>query len=178
MVELLTKEGLYLAERREDWRESAFAATGFASNWFWGGFSMDTMPYIRKANYYETDQMGIIHHSNYIRWFEEARIDFMEKIGFGYGKAVNAGIDFAVLSVTCDYKSMVRFGDTVKIYTNITYMTEMKLTIAYKVIDAKSGELRAIGETRHCPYHNERERPVSLKKALPELYEMMLNLTR
>ena len=127
---------------------------------------MDIMPYMRKANFYETDQMGIIHHSNYIRWFEEARIDFMEQIGFGYIKAVNSGIDFAVLGVTCDYKSMTRFGDTVKIYANITYMTEMKLTITYKVIDTESRELRATGETRHCPYHNERKRPVSLKKVL------------
>ena len=54
-------------------------------------------PYSRKANYYETDQMGIIHHSNYIRWFEEARVDFLEQIDFGYNKTVECGIDFVVL---------------------------------------------------------------------------------
>ena len=42
--------------------------------------------YTRKANYYETDKMGIIHHSNYIRWMEEARIEFMEQLGFGFVK--------------------------------------------------------------------------------------------
>ena len=41
--------------------------------------------YRRKAQYHETDQMGIIHHSNYVKWMEEARIDFMKELGFGYG---------------------------------------------------------------------------------------------
>ena len=49
--------------------------------------------------------MGIVHHSNYIRWFEEARVDYMERIGFGYHKAVAALIDFAVLAVSREYKS-------------------------------------------------------------------------
>ena len=43
-------------------------------------------PYIHKVQYYETDKMGITHHSNYIRWMEEARVDFMEQIGWGYDK--------------------------------------------------------------------------------------------
>lgn len=43
-------------------------------------------PYIRNVAYYETDQMGIVHHSNYIRWFEEARIDFLAQIGLPYSK--------------------------------------------------------------------------------------------
>ena len=41
-------------------------------------------PYRHKVQYYETDQMGIVHHSNYIRWFEEGRIDLMEQMGLGY----------------------------------------------------------------------------------------------
>lgn len=45
---------------------------------------MNSFFYTHKAQYYETDQMGIVHHSNYIRWFEEARVDFFEKIGCSY----------------------------------------------------------------------------------------------
>ena len=44
------------------------------------------MAYEHKTQYYETDQMGIIHHSNYIRWFEEARVDFMDRCGFSYAQ--------------------------------------------------------------------------------------------
>ena len=40
--------------------------------------------YQHKVQYYETDKMGITHHSNYIRWMEEARIDFLEQLGWNY----------------------------------------------------------------------------------------------
>lgn len=137
---------------------------------------MNIIPYTRKAQFYETDQMGIIHHSNYIRWFEEARVDFMDQTGFGYKRASSTGIDFAVLSVTCDYISMVRFGNIVKIHMTISALTASKLTIKYKVIDAEDGQIRATGESRHCCYHNRRQRPVSLKKELPELYGLFAAL--
>lgn len=42
------------------------------------------MEYVHQAQYYETDQMGIIHHSNYIRWMEEARIAYMDEVDFPY----------------------------------------------------------------------------------------------
>lgn len=50
------------------------------------------MEYEHKTQYYETDQMGIIHHSNYIRWFEEARIEFMNQCGFSYAQMEKDGI--------------------------------------------------------------------------------------
>ena len=133
---------------------------------------MQTKPYRRKTNYYETDQMGIIHHSNYIRWFEEARVDFMEQVGFGYDRAVEAGIDFAVLGVVCNYKSMVRFGETVDIAVTVSELTGSRMTVSYTVTDAATGQVRTTGETRHCYFDNRRQRPTSLKKALPELYAM------
>lgn len=133
---------------------------------------MNITPYRRKVQYYETDQMGIVHHSNYIRWFEETRVDYMEQMGYGYKQAAEQGIDFAVLSVTCDYKSMVRFGDTVKIYMSISSLTGSRMTVEYKVIDADSGQLCATGESGHFYFHNKKQRPISLKKELPELYAL------
>lgn len=129
-------------------------------------------PYIRSANYYETDQMGIIHHANYIRWFEEARVDFMNQLGFGYAQATLSGVDFAVTGVSCEYKSMVRFGDTVQIETRISFLSISRMSVRYHVNDVKTHELRAIGETNHCYFHNQRQCPVSLKKELPELYDL------
>ncbi len=63
--------------------------------------------------YYETDQMAVIHHSNYIRRFEESRIDFLEQIGLGYDKLEAGGILIPVLGVSCEYKSSVNFNDKV-----------------------------------------------------------------
>jgi len=132
---------------------------------------MHISPYTRKAQFYETDQMGVIHHSNYIRWFEETRVDYLEQIGYGYEQATTAGIDFAVLGVSCDYKSMVRFGDTVKIYMEVSDFTAVRMTVKYKVVDINSNEIRATGESRHCYYSSQKNRPISLKKELPELYD-------
>ena len=75
--------------------------------------------YEHKVQYYETDCMGIVHHSNYIRWFEEARTNLLEQIGIGYDKMEQMGIVSPVVSVCCDYKTMARFGETVKIETKV-----------------------------------------------------------
>ena len=62
---------------------------------------MELHPYLHKVQFYETDGMSIVHHGNHILWMEEARSDFMDQLGWGYEKAVEAGIDFAVYSVSC-----------------------------------------------------------------------------
>ncbi|HHV12690.1 MAG TPA: acyl-CoA thioesterase [Clostridiales bacterium] len=137
---------------------------------------MDLKPYIRKTHYYETDQMGIIHHANYIHWMEEARVDFMEQIGYSYERAVSTGIDFALLGISCEYKSMARFGDTINIQVSISDLSVTKMTVQYQMTDAVTGKLRFIGESTHCYFDSNRKRPVSLKKALPELYDLFSSL--
>ena len=62
-------------------------------------------PYEHKAQYYETDRMGIIHHSNYIRWFEEARVDFLEQIGMPFETVEARGLSSPVLSVSVSTKA-------------------------------------------------------------------------
>ena len=133
---------------------------------------MKIKPFKRKANFYETDQMGIIHHSNYIRWFEESRVDLMEQLGYGYEKAIERGIDFGVINVFCEYKSMIRFGDTVTINVSLAELTNMKMTLKYEVINAKSGEICTIGKTQHFFFDRSKQRPISLKKEMPDLFEL------
>ena len=67
-------------------------------------------PYIIKARYYETDQMGIIHHANYIRWMEEARIDLMNQMGYPYRRFEEMGYLSPVLHAECEYKKSVKFN--------------------------------------------------------------------
>jgi len=131
---------------------------------------MKLKPFIRKANFYETDQMGIIHHSNYIRWFEEARVDFMEQVDFGYEKLIQLGVDIALTGLSCEYKSMVRFGETVMIHAGITTLSNARMSVSYELRDSITDELRTTGETHHCFLDSEKKRPVSLKKTLPDLY--------
>ena len=71
------------------------------------------------VQYYETDKMGITHHSNYIRWMEEARIDFLSKIGWSYAKLEEEGIISPVIAVECKYMQSTTFGDTVDIEVTV-----------------------------------------------------------
>ena len=106
--------------------------------------------YKRKVHYYETDQMGIVHHSNYIRWFEEARLDLMEKMGLGYERMEEAGIISPVLSVQADYLRMMHFGDTFLISCFVKEYNGIKLTVGYEVINEATKMVHSRGTTKHC----------------------------
>ena len=134
---------------------------------------MELRPYLRKAQFYETDGMGVVYHGNYIHWMEEARTDFMDQIGCPYSKAVEAGIDFAVYSVSCAYRSMTRFGETVAIEMTVNRLQAAKLELGYRMTDAATGELRAEGTSVHFFYDRAKGKPVALKKALPEVYALL-----
>lgn len=133
---------------------------------------MEIRPYVRRVQFYETDQMHIVHHSNYIRWMEEARIDYMEQMGYGYDKAEELGVNIAVTGISCEYKSPAVFGTSVVVHCNISRLTPVRMSVVYRMVDAESGILRATGESNHC-YLNREGRPVQIKKALPELYTVL-----
>ena len=125
-------------------------------------------PYEHHVKYYETDQMGIVHHSNYIRWMEEARMDLMDQMGFSYKQMEDQEIISPVLSVQCEYKSMVRFGDTVVIETAIAGYNGIKLSVRYRMTDKATGELRTIAASEHC-FLDRNGKPISLKRSYPEI---------
>jgi acyl-CoA thioester hydrolase len=110
--------------------------------------------------------MGIIHHSNYIRWFESARIWYMSQIGVDYRDMEAQGVVSPVLEVSCTYKSMVRFGDTVDVIPSIQKYNGIRLELSYQVLDAETGELRSTGRSSHC-FLNRDGKPVFLKKVCP-----------
>lgn len=132
---------------------------------------MSKRSYRHKVQYYETDQMGIVHHSNYIRWFEEARTDLMERMGLGYDEMEERGILSPVLSVEADYLRMVHFGDTVTIDTHIKSYNGIKLTVAYEVVSERSGMVHCRGTTKHC-FINREGKPISLKQACLEIHNL------
>lgn len=131
-------------------------------------------PYLHQAKYYETDQMTIVHHSNYIRWFEEARLYYLEQLGLGYDKIEAAGIYSPVLGVNCRYKSAVRFNETVKIMTYLRFFDGVKMNLDYEIIDAKTNKLRVVGSSEHC-FVTKEFKPVSLKKDYKEMYQILFN---
>lgn len=129
--------------------------------------------YRRKVHYYETDQMGIVHHSNYIRWFEEARIDFLEQIGLSMPEIEKNGVQIPVLSVTSNYKTMTRFGEEVLIGLKIEKYNGIKMKISYQIEDANTGEIRNTGYSEHC-FLDKSGKVISLKKEHSDMHGVML----
>ena len=132
----------------------------------------ELITYKHKVQYYETDQMSIVHHSNYIRWFEEARIDFLEQIGMNMEEIERNGVQIPVLSVSSNYRSMVRFGDEVYVGLNIEKYNGIKLQISYRITDAKTNELRNEGESSHC-FLDLNGQVISLKKHNIKMHETL-----
>ena len=131
--------------------------------------------YIHKVNYYETDKMGVTHHSNYIRWMEEARIEFLTQIGYPYDKLEEMGIISPVIGIECDYKASTTFSDEVEIEVKIKEFKGVRLVIEYAMTNLKTEELVANGITKHC-FVNTEGKPVILKKSFPEFDKKLKEL--
>ena len=121
----------------------------------------------RRINYYETDGMGIVHHSNYIRFLEEARCFWLDNCGMPYADFERQGISIPVLAVNCEYKHHVAYDDTILIKVFVKEYNGVRMTIGYDVRDKKSGNTVIIAETKHC-FTDRNLKAVNLKKHLPE----------
>ena len=131
--------------------------------------------YERKINYYETDRMGVVHHSNYIRYLEEARTEWLEVLNMPFDLLEKNKITIPVLGVNYTYKYHVTFGDTILIKTYAKEYTGVRMTIGYEVTDKKNGNIVLTGETKHC-FTDSNLKPINLKKYAPQFHEKFLKL--
>ncbi len=122
--------------------------------------------YIHHVQYYETDKMGIVHHSNYIRWLEEARVHAMDKMGYSFSKLENNEMYSPVLSYSIEIKHSCTFDDLVEIETKVKSYDSIKLEMQYTI--RKEDKTIAIATTKHC-FTNKSGLPLRLNKAVPEL---------
>ena len=131
--------------------------------------------YERKINYYETDKMGTVHHSNYIRFLEESRCFWLEKINMPFSVLEENGITIPVLGVNCTYKHHVTFADTILIRPYIKEYSGVRMTIGYDVTNKETGETVIIAETKHC-FTDKNLKPINLKKYNIEFSNKFENL--
>ena len=129
---------------------------------------MHITPYERRAQYHETDQMGIIHHSNYVKWMEEARINLMDQIGLSYKQMEEMEIISPVLSIEVNYRSMVYFDDIVVIEPRLVKYDGIRMEIEYNMYDKKTCEIRCTAKSSHG-FLNRSGKPISLKRSYPEI---------
>lgn len=131
--------------------------------------------YIHKVHYYETDKMGITHHSNYVRWMEEARTAFLNHYGCGYAKFESFGVVSPVLSVNCRYKHTTTFEDEVNIHVTVAQYTGVKLKFQYVMTNAATHTVVLTAESEHC-FLDSNQVPVIVKKRFPDLDTILKGL--
>lgn len=126
-------------------------------------------PYEHIVQYYETDQMKVAHHSNYIRWFEETRVDAFEQIGLGYKECEEQGVMSPVTAVSAKYKTSAGFYDTLVITLRFAKYTGVRLYIEYEVKDKATGAVRCTGQSEHCFISSSEGKIISVAKSFPDM---------
>lgn len=132
--------------------------------------------YQHEVKYYETDKMGITHHSNYIRWMEEARLDFFNQLGLRYDELGKQGIISPVVSVQCQYKLPTTFPELISIDVTVESISPARYTVSYVMRNA-SGKVVCEAKSEHC-FINTEGKIVRINKEYPEFHEKLIAMCK
>ena len=124
------------------------------------------------ARYAETDQMGIIHHSNYAVWFEAGRTDFLKKAGVSNTSIESKGILLPLYDMNCKFKSPAKYEDEILVLTRLKQISRVRLSFSYQVKNAVTLNLIATGETMHA-WTDKSLKPVNAAKTVSEFYSLL-----
>jgi len=103
-----------------------------------------------RVRYAETDQMGVVYHSNYIVWFEVGRVEMLRALGFNYREMEKLdGTHIAVVEARCRFKSPALYDDLITIRTRLLNVRDSLLHFGYEIVRSGDGTLLAEGETVH-----------------------------
>lgn len=119
-----------------------------------------------RVRYAETDQMGVVYHSNHFVWFEVGRVEFFRQLGFSYKDMEQQdGCHIAVVDARCRYKAPARYDDEVVVRTQLKNVRESMVHFAYELVRASDELVLAEGETMHVVIDREMK-----KTPIPEKY--------
>lgn len=127
---------------------------------------------ILTVRYAETDQMGIVHHSNYSIWFEAGRTDFLKQTGVSYTEVESRNVMLPLYEITCRFKSPAKYEDEIAVITSLKELSRVRLILAYEVFNRKNNTLLATGETLHA-FTDKDLRPLNAEKNIPDIYALM-----
>jgi acyl-CoA thioester hydrolase len=127
-----------------------------------------------EVRYAETDQMAVVHHANYVVWFELARTHLCAQSGFHYADIEKLGYLLMVTGVNVSYRQPARYGDTVELHCHIQRMASRGVTFAYEVL--RGDDLLARGTTDHVWVDRESSRPCRTPQALEAPFRRMAGL--
>ena len=112
-------------------------------------FNMEWFETQIRVRYAETDKMGIVHHSNYLIWFEYGRSEFCRSRGFSYLDMERDNALLVVAESYCRYRSPAFYEDLLTIRTSIGYIRSRSIQFVYEVYRPSDSRLIAAGETLH-----------------------------
>lgn len=124
-----------------------------------------------RVRYVETDQMGIVHHSNYYAWYEVGRTEFMIQEGFSYKKMEACGLMNPLTESHCKYIEGAKYEDDLIIQTWIEDLSGAKVVFAYNVIRESDEKVIAKGSTKHAFVNND-FKIINIKKTHPDIWSM------
>ena len=102
-----------------------------------------------RVNFYDTDAMEVVHHANYIRWFEIGRVQYLRRIGITLGALMEAGYVFPITKVGAQFHAPGHFDDDLVIETPATALTKAKMAFSYRILNA-AGTLLVTGFRKTC----------------------------
>ena len=122
--------------------------------------------------YAETDQMGIIHHSVYAIWYEQARTEFFNEIGFRYDEVEKNGVMTPLIELSCEYKRPAYYNQEVEVRTKIIKLTPVKFILEYDIYNQEN-QLINIGKTTLAWADAKTFKIINLQKKYPEVYQLI-----
>lgn len=129
-----------------------------------------------QVRYGETDMMGVVYHANYLLYFEDARTDFLEKVGFPYKNIEDAGYMCPIYHVDIQYGEPLRYGDAAFVLTRVVKNAPTKTTYRQEVfregMDPTCDKPLVTGLITACTVERDTFRPVSIKRTFPKLYQL------
>ncbi len=128
-----------------------------------------------EVRYAETDKMGVVHHANYLVWFEVGRTNFIKKIGLDYAEMEAGDVVSPVIDVQLSYKKTATYGDIVVIKTWLEKYDGVRTTYGYHVLD-QNGNILVTGSTVHVVVNKHTFKPVLLRKVRPDWHETYTKL--
>ncbi len=116
----------------------------------------------------EADPLGIVWHGHYIRYFEDGREAFGKRYGIAYLDFYHNGLAVPVVSVNCDYKKPLRYGDSVIVETTYVNSAAAKLKFNYNIFESKTRTLVATGSSLQVFVN---AKTFSLELTMPDFFE-------
>lgn len=120
-----------------------------------------------EIRYAETDQMGVVYHTNYVVWMELGRTQLVRDLGYDYAKLEEMGIVSPVIELNVQYKKAMRYGQVATVRTWIEQHDKLRTTYGYEILH-EDGSVAATGTTVNILVTKEKFRPVPLRKIDPD----------